>query len=197
MVTKRSQLKIATALTCLPCLGHTFVPVDFDRLTEFKTKAYGDHIQYLFGGKDPNVGSGQIDFPKGIDCSGWNQTLLDYITHGVLNPGDGSYNQGHAMIDMGLRVFSIGSAQQYLDHATANDNLFRVGYHWPGGRGGDSIGHVFPMMHNHTSESYGGHGPGERPSTHKWFVDHCDLIAIVGPILSPGGWNDKTFNPYV
>ena len=196
MQTNKSQLHVATATTCLACLGFNFVPVDMARLVDFKARAYASSIQYLWAGKDPNVGSGAIDFKAGIDCSGWFRTLVNYITHGILDPGDGSYNQGHDLIDLGFRHFSIGSESEYLDHATANDNLFRVGFHWPNGRNGDSVGHVFPIMHDHTSESYGGHGPGERPAEHSWFLQHCDLIVVIGPMLEVNQWTNKVLNPY-
>jgi len=198
----KTPLIRATAITCRPCLGHNFVPIDIDRLTAFKAEVYADHIHYLMGGKaqESGLGTGVIDFMNGIDCSGWNRKLLDYITHGILsedNFPDGSYTQGHWMIDNGFYCHSIGTGQQYLDAATANDNLFRDGYHWPGGRNGDSTGHVFPLFHDHTSESSGGRGPNERPAEHQWFVDHCDLVVVVGPLLTTAQWANEALNPYL
>ncbi len=191
----------ATPQTCQPCNGHNFVPVDFNLLADFDAEVFADHIRYLFGGKAPEsgMGNGVIDFKNGIDCSGWTRKLLDYITHGILAKEhfpDGSYTQLQWFIRNGLYFHSIGTDQQYLDAANFNDNLFRVGFHLPGGRGGDSVGHVFPLMHQHTSESYGGHGPGSRPATHDWFVKHCDAVVVVGPMITTANWNNKSINPY-
>jgi hypothetical protein len=190
----------ATAVSCPSLAGYSFVPIDSDRLAEFTAEAEADHITYTFGGKDPNVGSGEIDFPRGIDCSGWFRTLADYISHNLLTKAglpDGSYTQGHWLITEAFKYHSVGSAQEYLDAANIMDNLFRVGFHWPNGRGGDPVGHVFPLVHEHSDESYGGHGPGERPVTHQWFVDHADCIVILGPLVPAAQWTNTNLNPYL
>lgn len=159
------------------------VNIDIDRLIEFKTKTYDDHITYLWGGKDPNPGSGVIDFTEGIDCSGWFRTLAEYITHRTLLLPDGSWNQANYLMASNYKYHTIYSDQDYINAVSVNDNLMRVGFHHPNGRGGDSTGHVFPDVHRHTVESYGGHGPGERPIMHPWFVKHCDIVFVLGPMI--------------
>lgn len=199
----------ATQQTCPALTGYPFVPVDLTRLHEFTMTAEADKIHYLYGGKDPNLGSGLIDFPQGIDCSGWDRTVKDYATHSIMKQlgyPDGSYQQAVWCINNKLKCHRIYSQQDYLN-AVAKDGILRTGFHFPNGRGGDSVGHVFNLLFDPedpasatngitSNESYGGHGPGERPYTHQWFLDHCDLVVCVGPLYTTKNWW-SSLNPYV
>jgi hypothetical protein len=185
-----TQTPLKKAITGL-LAGFTYVPIDLMEFANFKQKAYDAHVGYVFGGKDPNLGSGTIGF-SGIDCSGWFRTLADYSTHGILQSAglpDGSYTQAQWLIDQGFKHHVINSSQQYNDAATISPtdpsyNLLRVCFHYPNGRGGDNTGHVWMDTHDHSVESYGGHGPGEEHITASWFEEHCDLVVVLGPLLS-------------
>ena len=191
-----------------PLAGYIEVPVDIERLASYKEAAYKANVVYGWGAKDPNPGCGIIDY-NDIDCSGFFRTLSDFITHLILrNAGlpDGSYAQADwfssafKVVGGGTGKFKyhvINSQQDYLDAAYINDNIYRVCFHKPGGRGGDGTGHVWVAVHNHTVESYGGHGPGERDVTHGWFEQHCDLVVPIGRMYSSADWNNKNNNPYI
>ena len=172
-----------------PLKGFTYVPVDLTLFAKNKQAAYDAHVQYVFGSKDQNVGSGAIDY-TGIDCSGFVRTLLDYATHQVLKYAgfpDGSYTQAQWLIDQGFKNHKITSAQDYLDAVDLQDDFIRACFHYPNGRSGDSTGHVWITTHQHTTESFGGHGPGEHPIDNAWECGHCDLVVVLGPLV--GTWS--------
>jgi len=191
-----SVLVKADEAMCPQLVGYPCVPVDINQLATFKAAAYAAKVKYGFGAKDPHVGSGVIDFDD-IDCSGWARTMTDYATHNVLRSAgfpDGSYNQAMWLVNVAkFKSHRIESVQDYIDCAEVNDNLYRLCFHLPGGRGGDSIGHVWGDMHLHTSESYGGHGPGERTIDHQWFLDHCDIVVVIGPMVPHDQWTYPGF----
>jgi hypothetical protein len=67
------------------------------------------------------------------------------------------------------------------------DGFLRVAIHRPGGRGGDATGHIWLVVDGHSVESYGGHGPGERPWNHAWFLEHVDDCFVLAPAANPEG----------
>jgi hypothetical protein len=166
-----------------PLAGFVSVPIDLNRFVNNKQAAYDVHIPYLMGGKDPKCGQGLIDYPRGIDCSGFARTLLMWAAHGLLNDmPDGSWAEDPWFVSAG---FKAGDYNAYMANAMNNDGFLRIAIHRPGGRGGDPTGHVWILVNGHSVESYGGHGPGERPWNHQWFVDHVDHIFVVGPLQDP------------
>jgi hypothetical protein len=178
-------MKLKIAGKALPGItGHSYVPVDLDRLQEFKAEAYRKGVGYKMGAKDPTPGDGEVDFSR-VDCSGWVRTMLIYCTHGILAPmPDGSWQEAGFLDKMGFKekvcrvpmdCGSTGLADEYL----------RVAVHYPGGRGGDAVGHIALFAHGHSVESYAGRGPGERPWDHKWFLEHWDRVFVIGPMISP------------
>jgi len=197
---------IRSILSSYPQLArYSIVPIDQDRFAEYKSTAYSKHIQYGFGAKDsPSyLGTGIITYDD-IDCSGFFETLLYYSTHNVLHDlsppytplPDGSYLQADWFLSPINNFYHhrILSNQDYLDavspsSTTDHDPLVRACFHLPNGRNGDSTGHVWIDCHGHSVESYGGHGPGERPILHQWFQDHCDLVVIIGPLVPTSNWS--------
>jgi hypothetical protein len=167
-----------------PLAGHACVNIDFDRLTEFKADAYAAGVGYSFGGKDPRAGSGVIDFDA-IDCSGWVRTTLIYVTHGMLaDIPDGSFCENDYFARKGFKEKVILSAAD-CGSLGLSDGLLRVAVHLPNGRGGDATGHISLFVNGHSIESYGGHGPGERPANHPWFLNHWDRSYVLGPMVKP------------
>ena len=167
-----------------PLAGFTVAKLDIDRFIQFKSDEFKKYVSYDFGAKDPDPGSGVVDFDK-IDCSGDVRTILMYISHGAFNDlPDGSAMQNHYFE---IKGFKHGDYTAYLNNAQLSDGLLRVAIHRPGGRGGDKTGHIWLLINGHSDESYGGHGPGERPWNHQWFLDHVDDIYVLGPI---GPWTE-------
>ena len=104
-----------------------------------------------------------MDFAA-IDCSGYVRTLLDYASGGATDHiPDGSW-----MEDQWFAL--TGFAPTEYANGALSDGHLRVAIHHPSGRGGDPVGHIWLVANGHTMESYGGHGPGERPWNHPWFL---------------------------
>jgi hypothetical protein len=150
-----------------PLYGFNVVDLDLRKFEDFKQRCYDAHVGYLFGAKDPNPGSGRVDFAA-IDCSGFVRTLLDYASDGATSSiPDGSWMEDD--------WFAKGVFKRTAySECGAGDAHVRVAVHRPGGRGGDATGHIWLTVNGHSVESYGGHGPGERPWDHPWFLAHVD-----------------------
>ena len=145
---------------------------DFDlaKFVEFKQRCYArvaaGQLAYGFGAKDPNPGSGAIDFVS-IDCSGFVRTLLKFAAPATFKDmPDGSFLDDDWFGRMGFK------RTEYANFAL-QDGRLRVAIHRANGRGGDPVGHIWLGINGHTVESFGGHGPGER----SW--DTPKLVAIV------------------
>lgn len=200
-----SQLITASASNCLAApglIGNAFIPADVDRIADYDAKVFASpDDRYRLGGKDPKPGQGLVDFANGIDCSGWNETLSMFITHGILSRAgfpDGSYLQARWLQSAGFKYHEIKCASDYQEAvSSAIFNLYAMGFHFPNGRNGDATGHVWPIVHDHADDSYGGHGPGLQAILNPWFVAHCDLIVLIGPLLITQDWFNPALNPYL
>jgi len=156
-----------------PLAEFMVIDIDWLKLTDFKQRCYDAHVGYGFGDKDPHPGSGQVDFAT-IDCSGFVRTLLDYASDGATAPmPDGSWQEDSWFAKTGFKP------TEYATCALSDGHL-RVAIHHPGGRGGDPVGHIWLATNGHTIESYGGHGPGERPWNHPWFIASADDCFVLG-----------------
>ena len=137
--------------------GYTVAPINVVKFAAFKQACYDAHIPYSFGGKDPHPSSGKVDFPLGIDCSGFIRTLLMYACEGAMDAlPDGSYTQGEWFASKGFKPTDPANCANADGH-------FRVCVHHPDAL--DETGHIWIVVGNspvHTVESFGGHGPGER-----------------------------------
>lgn len=144
-----------------PLAGHTAAPIDWAKFADFKARCYAAHISYLWGGKDANCGSGEVDFAAGIDCSGFFRTLMMYAAGG---PGtgalrdlpDGSYTQGEWLAAQGFKPTTAAAM-------LLADGHVRVAVHHPNAL--DEAGHIWIGVNGHSIESWGSHGPGERSLT--------------------------------
>lgn len=179
MTTPKTALQVAKSG---PLVGSVFANLDYERLVQFKNDEYKKHVDYVFGGKDPTPGDGKVDF-DGIDCSGDVRTILMYVTHGLLGDiPDGSFLEHEYLARKGFRAHPCHSAND-VAITGLKDNLVRCAVHYPGGRNGDSTGHIALFVNGHSIESYGGHGPGERPWDHGWFLQHWDVVYTLGPMV--------------
>lgn len=146
-----------TRATSGPLAGHTAAPVNFVKFADFKARCYAAHIPYLWGGKAPHPGSGLVDFPLGIDCSGFFRALMMYACEGAMHGlPDGSYTQGDWLAAQGFK-------QTDPANCANSDGRVRVCIHHPDHM--DEAGHIWVVVGGqrvHSVESYGGHGPGER-----------------------------------
>ena len=168
-------------MTSGPLAGFSAIDFDFDRFAQFKGYCE-DNFDYQMGGKCSNLGT----FPPtyelngapcdGCDCSGFVRSLLYYATEGGLLIPDGTWAEDPWFGPQGFKRTS------YVNCAV-NDNLVRVAIHRPGGRGGDPTGHIWLCVHQHTVESYGGNGPGERPWALPLLVDLVDDCFVLGPLV--------------
>jgi len=156
-----------------PLSGYTVLQFDMVKFDDFKQRCYDARVGYSFGAKDPNPGSGTVDFAT-IDCSGFVRTLVDYASNGAAKSlPDGSWMQDDWFARSGFK------RTEYAECALS-DGCVRVAIHRAGGRGGDSTGHIWLAVNAHSVESYGGHGPGERPWNHPWFIAHVDDCFVLG-----------------
>ena len=137
------------------------VNIDQASFSRFETYCIG-RFDYQMGGKCVNLTQFPPSFeldgqPSGVDCSGFVRAILLYACRGGFSGlPDGSYVQDAWFLAQGFPVVP------YTD-CSCNDNYLRVAIHRPNGRGGDPTGHIWLCTHGHSVESYGGHGPGNRP----------------------------------
>ena len=151
--------------------GFPSLPVDIGKFIAFKQACYDAHVAYGFGAKDPNPGSGKVDFRE-IDCSGYVRTLLMYAAGGAFNDfPDGSYTQGEWLAAKGFKPTAASNGGN-------TDGHLRCYVHHPDTL--DETGHIFLTINGHTVESFGGHGPGERLVTATLRSGHklIDLVSV-------------------
>ena len=155
--------------------GHVAAPIDWAKFADFKARCYAAHVGYGYGSKDPNCGSGKIDFTE-IDCSGFARTLLMFAAGGPADGAlrdmpDGSADQGDWFAAQG---FKPTTAEDML----LADGHLRVAVHRPNVL--DEVGHIFFGVNGHGVESCGGRGPCERPLTTMLHSGHrlIDLFSV-------------------
>lgn len=153
---------------------------------------------------------------EGIDCSGFMRTLLMYSSHNILSGfPDGSevqaewfkdyFHKTTTTINGQFKTHEINSDEDYnslvvepcsfgnpTNDPNSSYNLLRICFHLPNGRGDDSTGHVWAAIHGHTVESYGHHGPGERPINSSLLRSLCDLVVIIGPMVSADSFKSQS-----
>jgi hypothetical protein len=157
-----------------PLAGYPLLAVDMVKFAAYKQAAYDKGVDYGLGAKDPHLGAWPIDYTK-IDCSGFVRAILAYSTNGQtvkFGMPDGSFLESDWFKAQGFKAINYSQVPDYASHLC-------VAIHRPGGRGGDSIGHIWFCIHGHSVESYGGNGPGERPWNHAWFVRHVDEVYVI------------------
>jgi len=160
--------------TAGPMAGFPLLSVDWTRFEAYEAATVNSGIRYGFGAKDPNAGAWPVDYTS-IDCSGYVRAILAYATsqQTVANGmPDGSFLEADWFKAQGFKE---------VDYSTVPDWNSRLlcGVHRPGGRGGDSIGHIWLVIHGHTIESYGGHGPGTHAWDSSWYVESCDECYVL------------------
>jgi hypothetical protein len=137
------------------------IAISLSKFSQFENWCIG-RIHYQMGAKCSNLGKFPPTFDlngqpcMGVDCSGFVRAILDYATIGSFAIPDGSFVQ-----DEWLKTQGFPSVP--YDDCSCDDNYVRIAIHRPGGRSGDPTGHIWLCTHAHTVESYGGHGPGNRP----------------------------------
>ena len=156
--------------------GFPSLPVDIGKFIAFKQACYDAHVAYGFGAKDPNPGSGKIDFWE-IDCSGFVRTLLMYAAGGAFNDfPDGSYTQGEWLAAKGFKPTAASNGGN-------TDGYLRCYVHHPDTL--DETGHIWLTVNGHSVESHGGGGPSERPWNAMLHSGHTlDALASVGYVLA-------------
>lgn len=189
LVGQKEEKMIAKATTG-PLKGFAVLNIDKAKFVAFFVALIGAGVRYLMGGKWPESHMGEMPPPvrvTGIDCSGAVRAALAAATNCGLASllQDGSWNEDDSLVRLGVKRHEIASDQDYLDAISAKDGLLRVCIHKPGGRGGDSVGHVWVVLYWHgrliVFESCGGHGPYMgHPVDHDWFVAHCDDVFVLG-----------------
>lgn len=175
--------KVPKAPEGSPLYGAALLAIDMGRYVQWQQEELRRQkaglVVYGFGAKDRHLNIYPPQYVA-IDCSGEVRAILDYATNGLITKlgfPDGSAAQYEWFRDQGFRE------NPYAQVAGLCDGHVRVAGHLPGGRGGDSIGHIW-LLCNHdvpgvaqvalTFESYGHHGPGRRPWNNDWFMDHVD-----------------------
>ena len=165
------------AATAGALAGHIVAPIDTSKYIDFRDRMLAARIGYEMGAKDPNVGSGKIGFTH-LDCSAFVRTLARFAAGGALNDmPDGSWNEDDYFAARGFK------RSQYLS-VFDGDDILRACIHRPNGRGSDPTGHIWFAVHGHSDECYGGHGVGQRPLDHQWFVDHVDDVWCVAELTA-------------
>jgi hypothetical protein len=131
----------------------------------------------------PNIGAFPPTFAlnghavNGVDCSGYVRAILWYATFGGISPlPDGSYMEEGFFVSHGLKPTAFANCQN-------SDGFVRVCVHLPNGNGGDPIGHIWLAVHGHSIESYGGHGPGQRPWNSRILQKIVDDCFVVGHLV--------------
>ena len=165
--------------------GFATLILDRARYFQYAAAAIAAGVGYGMGDKDPVLGDWPLDYSL-IDCSGWVRTVMCFITHHVtVQDGlpDGSYCEADWFKANKFKPTTY-------DNCSNRDGILRVAIHRPGGRGGDPTGHIWfcygdDQAEAESCESYGGHGPGHRPITHQWFLDHVDEVYCLGVMGNP------------
>jgi cell wall-associated NlpC family hydrolase len=131
---------------------HRTMHINAHNLAAYKEECYRLGVKYGFGAKDPHPGSFPPTYHE-IDCSGYVRTLLYYAT-GELIP-DGSTVQHEWFKNNGFKKVPYSDTSR-------KDDVLRISFAAPTPK--EPVGHVWLCAHDHTIESYGGCGPGERPA---------------------------------
>ena len=176
-------MKITTTLpkaTDGPLVGFAVLPVAAALLLSALAACQFRGVAYGLGSKAPESQPPQPQFSvkpnfRRIDCSGFVRWALWVATKGAVLLPDGSYVQNDWCA---ARGFKHGDYKTYGNTAL-HDGHLRLCFHKPGGRGGDSIGHVWLVLNGKTLESFGGHGPGARDWDHPWFKDSVDDVYVL------------------
>jgi len=167
------MLKIAPA-SAGPLIGFATLNINPSMMLQYAQAAIDKGVDYGFGSKDPNLGTWPIDY-SAIDCSGFVRAILAYSTLGQTqryDMPDGSFLEADWFKAQGFKATTYAMTENVDGHV-------RVGIHRPGGRGGDSVGHIWLVYRGQSIESYGGNGPGRRPWDHQWFLDHVDECYVL------------------
>lgn len=175
-------MSILTKQTTGDFAGHITIDVSQALFAQFEEYCNG-RFHYQMGGKCSNLGQFPPTFElngqpcDGVDCSGYVRAILEYATAGGLSGmPDGSFVQDDWFKSQGFK------ASEYAECGN-NDNLVRVCVHRPNGRGGDPTGHIWLCVNVHTVESYGGHGPGNRPWNDALLVSLVDDVYVLGELV--------------
>ena len=154
----------------------TSLSLNAAKFIAFKQACYDAGVAYGFGSKDPNPGSGKVDFSE-IDCSGFVRTLLMFAGNGTLDDfPDGSYTQGDWLAAKGLKPTLASNGGN-------TDGYLRCYVHHPDSL--DGTGHVWLTVNGHTVESCGGRGPCERHWNTSLHSGHTlNELASVGFVLT-------------
>ena len=152
-----------------PLTGFAYLSINISMMIVYIKAAIDKDVKYGFGSKDPNPGQWPIDYSE-IDCSGFVRAILAYATCGQSTHAgmpDGSLYEDGWFGSQGFKRTSY-----YM--CSNNDEHVRVGIHRPGGRGGDSTGHIWLVYHGLTLESCGGYGPHRQAWDNEWMLEHVD-----------------------
>ena len=157
---------------------NTTMTIYLSRFAAYKQWCYDHHVGYGMGHKCQNPGMFPPVFADNlVDCSGFVRAILAYATMDATSSmPDGSFLEDDWFGHQGF---------QRIDYKDCglNDKTLRVAIHKPGGRGGDAVGHIWLCVHGHTVESYGGHGPGERPWNLPLLLDIVDDCYVLGAFI--------------